>query len=354
LVYKKTDESVLEKFMLRDRWYPILETAVLGKKSIGIKRFGLDLVLWRDLEGVARLLPATCPHRGASLAGGRVIEGQIECPWHGFRFDGGGQCRLLPCEGPEARITKALDLPVHPIREEHDLIWMWWGEERTNYPEVPFYQDIEAQPGFTEASRVLPYHYSRMIETNLDIHHTPFVHGNIIPVGTRVVDFEAHLEGDRIYSSGVLAKEKNIARSTGRSDRKGMPFRADLILPNLGFIALTQKLHILVCATPVDDDHSWVWFRYRQSYTGNRMLGKLITWISVHSELRVVQKQDWRLFATMTPGTIDDFPYAFVHSDKAIALYRSLRAENLKANRESANQPTLFRRSSGARSASAN
>jgi phenylpropionate dioxygenase-like ring-hydroxylating dioxygenase large terminal subunit len=328
--------------MLRNRWYPVLETASLGKKSVGIKRFGLEFVLWRDLDGVARGLPATCPHRGASMAGGRVIEGRIECPWHGFRFDADGLCRLLPCEGPEARIPKALNLPVHPIREEYGLIWMWWGEEQKQYPEVPFYNEIEDRDAFTEASLILPYHYSRMVETNLDIHHTPFVHGNIIPVGTRVVDFEAHVEGDRIYSSGALAKEKNVVRDGASDNTKGMPFRADLILPNLGLVSLTPKLHILVCATPVDDDHSWVWFRYCQSYTRSRILGKLITWIAVHSELRIVQKQDWRLFATMTSGTIDDFPYAFVHSDKAIALYRSLRSEELKSNAEAAIKTTPF------------
>ena len=328
--------------MLRNRWYPVLETASLGKKSIGIKRFGLEFVLWRDLDGTARALPATCPHRGASMAGGRVIEGRIECPWHGFRFDGEGRCRLLPCEGPDARIPKALDLPVHPIREEHGLVWMWWGEERSQYPEVPFYHDIEDRGAFTEASYVLPYHYSRMIETNLDVHHTPFVHGSVIPVGTRVVDFEARVEGDRIYSSGALAKEKDLIRGATSGVTEGMPFRADLILPNLGMISLTPKLHILVCATPVDDDHSWLWFRYCQSYTRNRLLGKLITWIAVHSELRIVQKQDWRIFATMTPGTIDDFPYAFVHSDKAIALYRNLRAEALTANAKTVTPATIF------------
>lgn len=319
--------------MLRNHWYPILEAASLrggrGKKSIGIKRFGIDLVLWRDAEGKAQLLPATCPHRGASMAGGRIVEGDLVCPWHGFRFSGTGHCTLLPCEGPDVRIPKALNLPVHPIREEHELIWMWWGDEQTSYPEIPFYDDVEAYGGYTEASYVLPYNYSRMIETNLDLHHTPFVHGNVIPVGTRMLDFEASLDGDRITSTGMLVKEKIAARG----EKKGMMLRADLILPNLGLVALTPSLHLLVCATPVDEEHSWLWFRYRQTYTHSAMLGKILTWISVHSELRVVQKQDRRIFDGMTPGTIDDFPYAFVHSDKAIALYRNLRSQRLESDR---------------------
>lgn len=314
--------------MLRNRWYPVFEAARLRRKPIGIKRMGQRLVLWRDARGGPRLLPAACPHRGASLAAGRVVDGELECPWHGFRFDGRGRCTLMPCEGPDARIPRAMHQTAYPVCEVHALIWMWWGDERETYPPVPFFDELDDRGGSTQASYILPYHYSRMMETNLDIHHTPFVHGNVVPVGTRVVDFEAHSDADRIYSSGTLVKEKNAAKG----NFEGMRFRADLILPNLAHIQLTPKLRILVCATPVDEGHSWLWFRYCQSYTGSRLLGKLITWISVHSELRIVQKQDWRIFADMTPGTIDDVPYTFVHSDKAIALYRNLRAEELKAD----------------------
>ena len=321
--------------MLNNRWYPLLETAALRKKPIGIKRLGMDLVLWRDLDGEPRALPAACPHRGASLAGGRVVGGELECPWHAFRFDGRGRCTTMPCEGPDARVPRALNVSPFPIREQYSLVWMWWGEERASYPEIPFFSEVEDRGGFTETSYVLPYHYSRMVETNLDVHHTPIVHGNVVPLGKRVIDFDARLEGDQIYSSGRFIREKHVARNDG----KGMPFTADLILPNLVHISLTPKLHILVCATPVDETHSWLWFRYCQSYTPIKMLGKLITWISVTSELRVVQKQDWRIFADMTPGTIDDFNYGFVHSDKAIALYRKLRQDHLNFDRMAQAEP---------------
>jgi phenylpropionate dioxygenase-like ring-hydroxylating dioxygenase large terminal subunit len=315
--------------MLRNHWYPILESSSLRKKSCGIKRFGLDLVLWRDQSGQPRLLPSTCPHRGASMAGGRVIDGELECPWHGFRFNGDGRCTLMPCEGRDARIPRVLSMPVHPIRERHGLIWMWWGDAQTQYPEIPFYDDVEAFGGSTESSYTLPYHYSRMVETNLDLHHTPFVHGSVIPIGTRMVDFDAHVEGNRICSSGRFVKEGDASRGDG----KGMRLRADLILPNLGLVAITGNLHLLVCATPVDENHTWLWFRYRQTYTRNALLGKILTWVAVHSELRIVQKQDWRIFEGMTPGTIDDVQYGFVHSDKAIALYRNMRTEGLKRDR---------------------
>ena len=45
----------------------------------------------------------------------------------------------------------------------------------------------------SDASYALPYHYSRMIETNLDLHHTPFAHRPYVPVGARIKPFEAYL-----------------------------------------------------------------------------------------------------------------------------------------------------------------
>jgi phenylpropionate dioxygenase-like ring-hydroxylating dioxygenase large terminal subunit len=319
--------------MLKNHWYGVLEADRLRGKPIGIKRMGLNLVLWRDAGGTPRLLPAACPHRGASLAGGRVVEGEIECPWHGFRFGGDGRCRLMPCEGTDATVPKAMHLDRFSTREAHGLIWMWWGEARAELPPIAFFEspgDLIDRGGSTQTSYILPYHYSRMVETNLDLHHTPFVHGNVVPVGTRMRAFDARVEDDRIYSSGRLVKEKELTKGND----EGMPFRADLILPNLVHLEFTPKLGILICATPVDEGHSWLWFRYCQGYTGIAWLGKLITWIAVKSELTVVQKQDWRIFEGMTSGTIDDFPYVFTHSDKAIARYRKLRTDRLEAQTE--------------------
>lgn len=314
--------------MLRNHWYPVLEAARLERKPSQIKRFGETFALWRDADGSPRALPDVCPHRGASLSSGKVRDSTLECPWHGFRFDVEGRCIAMPTEGPGARIPRALRLTPVEVREGHGLIYMWWGDPQATLPEIPYFDDLNDRGGSSETSYILPYHYSRMVETNLDIHHTPFVHGNVFPVGSRMVDFDAHAEGDRIFSRGTLVREKH-ARA-GRTD--GMSFRADMIFPNLGMVELSPNLRIVICATPVDDQHTWLWFRYCQSYVGNAWIGKIVTWLSVQAELRIVQKQDWRIFAGMTPGTVDDFPYAFVHSDKAIALYRKMRAQRLAAN----------------------
>lgn len=37
-------------------------------------------------EGEYRAIDDLCPHQGASLGAGCVVEGAVSCPWHGWRF----------------------------------------------------------------------------------------------------------------------------------------------------------------------------------------------------------------------------------------------------------------------------
>lgn len=306
--------------MIPNRWYPILETSKLGRKPIGVKRLGRRLVLWRDGAGRAVALPSTCPHRGAALEQGRVTNGELACPWHGFRFAADGACTRMPCEGAETKPPQAMGLEPALLSEQHGLIWLWHGEARQTLPPVQFFDDEVGDDLQTssEASYVLPYHYSRMVETNLDLHHSPFVHRGFFPNKPRVDPFEAHIEGDRISTSGTMRREGAEA---------GFDFRVDCLLPNLGYLRLGEKLHIVIAATPVDDENTWVWFRYYQGYTRIRPIGRLISWVAVQSELLVVQRQDWRIFRELPKGSIDDVPYHFVRADQGIALYRKRRRE---------------------------
>ena len=94
--------------MVPNRWYPVLEASQLGRKPVGVTRLGRRLVLWRDAAGSSVALPSRCPHRGAALEQGRVVDGELTCPWHGFRFAPDGACTRMPCEGTEATPPRAL------------------------------------------------------------------------------------------------------------------------------------------------------------------------------------------------------------------------------------------------------
>jgi phenylpropionate dioxygenase-like ring-hydroxylating dioxygenase large terminal subunit len=79
-------------------WYPIIRSEDLGydqpEKAMVL---GVNLVAFRDREGVAHVLSDTCTHRGASLGGAwsnvgapRIVNGCVVCPYHGWEFGGDG------------------------------------------------------------------------------------------------------------------------------------------------------------------------------------------------------------------------------------------------------------------------
>jgi len=63
-----------------------------------ITQTGENLVIFRTEEGRACVMDAYCPHLGAHLGfGGRVVGDCIECPFHGWKFDGrDGHCSSIP------------------------------------------------------------------------------------------------------------------------------------------------------------------------------------------------------------------------------------------------------------------
>ena len=96
-------------------WFRIADTQGLRPGEVrAVKALGQDLVLTRGQDGVARAFDAHCPHLGAHLGvGGRLLDGVLQCPFHGWRFDSGGAC--LGAAG--GRRTPAARLRAWPTRE---------------------------------------------------------------------------------------------------------------------------------------------------------------------------------------------------------------------------------------------
>ena len=113
--------------MIRNQWYVVLESNEVRTRPIGITRLGENLVFWRDQAGVVSAAVDRCPHRGVALSVGKVLDGQLQCPFHGFEFDASGKCTLIPANGRNGVIPNALQLNTYPTYEAHGLIWLWWG-----------------------------------------------------------------------------------------------------------------------------------------------------------------------------------------------------------------------------------
>ena len=69
---------------LRNLWYFAAPSKALRKKHLVHKLIlGDPIVLGRTENGEAFALRDLCPHRAVPLSAGRVVEGTVECPYHG-------------------------------------------------------------------------------------------------------------------------------------------------------------------------------------------------------------------------------------------------------------------------------
>ena len=123
--FEPDDSSSLLPFP--EGWYFVSSReAILTAKLIQKTWMGEEIVAWCDGEGRVCVAEAVCPHLGADLgpdAGGRVRDGCLVCPFHGYEFDAGGQCVATPFAPP----PMAAKLKVFEIREVRGMVFAWWG-----------------------------------------------------------------------------------------------------------------------------------------------------------------------------------------------------------------------------------
>lgn len=176
-------------------WHPIAYARDLGDTPMAVRLMDRHLVLFRSSDGAPALLQDRCPHRGAPLSAGRMANGQIECPYHGWRFDGGGQCRLVAGSRDVARHA----VPNLPVKEAAGLIWTTLADDLPEFPQLP--GEI-SDPGSDHFWWHLPASRGAIadaIENLLDPIHSYFLHPGLVrrtrnPQGVDI-DFTVTAEG---------------------------------------------------------------------------------------------------------------------------------------------------------------
>jgi phenylpropionate dioxygenase-like ring-hydroxylating dioxygenase large terminal subunit len=163
---------------LREMWYYALPGHRLRPGGrLARTLLGEPLLLGRDREGRVFALRDICPHRGIPLSYGRFDGTEIECCYHGWRFDAGGRCTAIPSlvDGQDFDLAR-VRVKSYPAREVQGNIWVYFGEDPAGAPEVPVVPDI----GERLYSIVDTVRFSCAIDNAViglvDPAHGPFVH----------------------------------------------------------------------------------------------------------------------------------------------------------------------------------
>lgn len=89
-------EKTLSEGLL-GQWYVVAKSVEVERgKTLAVKLLGRRLVLWRGEDGAVRCTDNYCPHRGAPLSMGLVIDNDLSCHYHGVTVDGDGTIVRVP------------------------------------------------------------------------------------------------------------------------------------------------------------------------------------------------------------------------------------------------------------------
>ena len=268
-----TDDLVL----LND-WHPVAAARdVSANAPLPVRLLERELVLWRDGSGRIAAWDDRCPHRGTRLSIGRVVDGELACRYHGWRFDGSGYCTRMPAQ-PEVRPPPGIRADTFQARERYGLVWVCLGQPVHDV--VPFEEHDDPR---LRAVVCGPYHVQssgpRIVENFLDMAHFGFVHDGILGSAddTAVPPYDVEDFIDASGAPGVQARgcaatqpranlQTEVTAQVRYSYRVSRPLSAILTKQAVGSdVAEGISLHV----QPLTEEFSRVWFIYAGLRSGH-------------------------------------------------------------------------------------
>ena len=238
-----------------DGWYFVSSRDALRKQTLLERTWlGEQIVAWCNDQGSVCVADAYCPHLGSHLGpktGGKVRDGCLVCPFHGFEYDVTGRCIATP-NAPPPRNAR---LAVYETHEICGMVFAWWSAIGQP-PSFRLPNDTGDSDGWTRVGLRrfrLTSRPEHIAENSVDLAHFSHIHGyaDVKQIGPVRVD------GAHLRSAFEFTRERSVL---GCRLRFGVSVVTHL--HGLGYSAVELTEHTIpfsarfwVLATPLDGTH---------------------------------------------------------------------------------------------------
>jgi nitrite reductase/ring-hydroxylating ferredoxin subunit len=202
-------------------WFPLaLASEIAPGRVIGCDVLGTRVVCYRDPAGRAVVQGAYCPHLGADLSVGQVVDGQVRCAYHHWRFDCSGRCVDIPAGD---RIPPGARIATYPSAEAWGLVWIFNGETAAFAP--------PRIPGAEERALVVETHLRGVRDVDpwvatsngVDFQHLRTLHGlpAVDPDAVRVGEhhIEYRIESSAFVQEGLITGVNTFSQHLAFGDQ---------------------------------------------------------------------------------------------------------------------------------------
>lgn len=154
-----------------NHWYVVAKSSEVENQPLGVTLWKENIVLYRDQKGKINALEDRCPHRYVKLSDGKIVENDLECIYHGWRFNNQGDCSFVPYLTQEQKLPKC-SIRRYPVQELNGFIWLFPGDD--NYEQIsPLNISEWDHLNYIGTVSVIdcPGHFSFLIENLMDMYH---------------------------------------------------------------------------------------------------------------------------------------------------------------------------------------
>ena len=191
----------------KNAWYVACTPDEIDAKPLGRKICGEAMVIYRA-GGELAALADFCPHRGAALSLGAVIEGRLVCGYHGLQMGCNGKAIAMPGQ----RVGGFPAIRAYPVVERHGFVWVWPGDAALADAGTIHNCAWADDPEWAYGGGLfhIACDYRLMIDNLMDLTHEKYVHASSI--GQQELDEAApatKTEGAQVVTSrfmhGIMA-----------------------------------------------------------------------------------------------------------------------------------------------------
>ncbi len=340
-----------DSLMLYGFWYRALASDKLGRGGIRkVMLLETPLAVGRDRQGLAFALHDACPHRGMPLSYGRFDGQNVECSYHGWKFDAHtGQCRVIPSLTADQKLkVERIYAGSYACEEQDGFIWVFVPEPAPAgagfTPSAPPPSPAPQLPKYSQKYKTayltadLPCTVDHGIIGLMDPAHGPFVHQawwwrSRHSIHEKQKQFEPIPQGFRMSAHAPSSNSAPYKLLRLYADAESITTTIDFVLPNLRMETIRAGKYwfsSLTTVTPITRSHCRIdvvaaWNIFRWVPFGPQLL-KFVFAKFVEQDRQTMEKQSEGLKHNPHLMLIDD-------ADRPAKWYFALKAAHLEARR---------------------
>ncbi len=160
-------------------WYVAAWDHEVDRTLLARNVAGRPVVLYRTNGGEPVALADACWHRLAPLSLGKLCGDDVQCGYHGIRYDQDGKCTFMPAQ---ETINPSAAVHSYPVVQRHRFVWVWPGDPALANPDLIPDMSSNGHPDWAGGGRMIEVqaNYQLLLDNLMDLTHEEFIHTSSI------------------------------------------------------------------------------------------------------------------------------------------------------------------------------